>query len=457
MCLFIFYLIPSFVLTIHAHFQLLNMDRISGAEENILDDLAQQLSALSPQHFFRLMDKVTGPSTARPISSETQEKTNHLPVHSTPKDFSYIPQHADHFNSSLSQDQAGDMMPNQFQVRYPSTYTNPVSKPRVIFEQVGHTVPGNDKHYRFHATPGPKVVRHTHDTVVPEQFHPPNIVQPSLNFENLSQLGVTPVPKLPTFSGDGKGDFPYKQWKYQVRCLINDPRYNDNSVLQAIRQSVRGTAANFLVCLGENIELEVLLDKFDSMFGNVYSSGQLFQQFYSAEQKANEEIVAWGCRIQQLLAQLKESEMIPNDQELLRSKFFSGITNKDLREAIRHRFDSGESYDQLFRAARSIEFESNKSTKSKMVSQQTSVDERLARSLEEINKNLLELKQAIKNRENPKPHPSDTRSKDSLTSKNNSNDATIKSQRFCERCGRRGHSFQTCHAKKDVPGNPLNL
>ena len=125
--------------------------------------------------------------------------------------------------------------------------------------------------------------------------------------------------------------------------------------------------------------------------------------------------------------------------------------------AIRHRFDSGESYDQLFRAARSIEFESNKSTKSKMVSQQTSVDERLARSLEEINKNLLELKQAIKNRESPEPHPSDTRSKDSLTSKNNSNDATIKSQRFCERCGRHGHSFQTCHAKKDVQGNPLNL
>ena len=111
MCLFIFYLISSLI---HAHFLLPNMDKISGAEENILDDLAQQLSALSPEHFFKLMDKVTGHSTARPISSETQEKTNNLPVHLTPKDCSYIPPHADHFNSSLSQDQARDVIPNQY-------------------------------------------------------------------------------------------------------------------------------------------------------------------------------------------------------------------------------------------------------------------------------------------------------------------------------------------------------
>ena len=52
MCLFNLYLIPSFILTIHAHFLLPDMDRISEAEENILDDLAQQLSALSPQQFF---------------------------------------------------------------------------------------------------------------------------------------------------------------------------------------------------------------------------------------------------------------------------------------------------------------------------------------------------------------------------------------------------------------------
>ena len=137
--------------------------------------------------------------------------------------------------------------------------------------------------------------------------------------------------------------------------------------------------------------------------------------------------------------------------EQIQGLLFSDLSGP-LREAIRHRFDSGESYDQLFIAAWSIEFESYKSTKSKMVSEQTSVDERLAKSLDEINKSLLEIKQAIKNRENPKPHPCDTRSKDSLTGKNNFNNATIKPQRFCESCGRRGHSFQTCHAKKDVQG-----
>ena len=144
MSLFIFYLIPSFILKIHAHFLLPNMDRISGTEENILHDLAQQLSALSPQHLFKLMDKVTRPSTGKPMSSETQEKTNHLLVHSAPKDLSYIPPQADHFSSFLSCYQARDEIPNQFQFRCPPAHANPVYNPRVIFEQVGNTVPGNN-------------------------------------------------------------------------------------------------------------------------------------------------------------------------------------------------------------------------------------------------------------------------------------------------------------------------
>ena len=75
-----------------------------------------------------------------------------------------------------------------------------------------------------------------------------------------------------------------------MKCLIKDVRYTDASVMQAIRQSVRGTAANLLVCLGEECDAFAVLAKFDGVFGNVYSSDQLLHEFYLAEQKSGEEV-----------------------------------------------------------------------------------------------------------------------------------------------------------------------
>ena len=131
------------------------------------------------------------------------------------------------------------------------------------------------------------------------------------------------------------------------------------SILLGIRRSVRGTAAEVLRYLGEQVIVQDVLDKFDVTFGNVLSTEQLLGSFYSVTQKPSESVTSWGCRLEEILSQLQERGAIQPSarRNMLWTKFWMGLTEEKLKNASRHRFDSGESYDQLFRSLRTLEQE----------------------------------------------------------------------------------------------------
>ena len=54
------------------------------------------------------------------------------------------------------------------------------------------------------------------------------------------------TPKLPSFTGDKKekGGTDYKQWRSQLKALQSDASYSDLQILNAIHQSVKGTAGS---------------------------------------------------------------------------------------------------------------------------------------------------------------------------------------------------------------------
>ena len=138
-----------------------------------------------------------------------------------------------------------------------------------------------------------------------------------------------------------------------------------------------------------------------------------------------------------------------------------------------NRFDNGETFDQLFIAARSIDFEEPsvatelsgskvKVTKNPVTSQQTTDGSDTL--LREIMAEIRSLSQRIVTLESALKTQCQTRS-DNGKAKQNSKDSAKssrpaktknKSGVFCERCGRRGHPVALCHAKTDVEGNQLN-
>lgn len=83
-------------------------------------------------------------------------------------------------------------------------------------------------------------------------------------------------PRIPQFSGDDppqKGDVSYKEWLFEVQCLISDPDIKPNRLIQSIRRSLRGTAKTMLIPLGEKASVKQILDKLDILFGEIANKG----------------------------------------------------------------------------------------------------------------------------------------------------------------------------------------
>ena len=105
------------------------------------------------------------------------------------------------------------------------------------------------------------------------------------------------IPRLPTFSGSHstKGETSYNQWRYDVLCLVEDNVWPGEVILQSVRRSVRGIAAEVLVNLGRNTDVDQVIKKFDSVFGNILTPEQILEDFYVARQLETESVTEWGC------------------------------------------------------------------------------------------------------------------------------------------------------------------
>ena len=183
--------------------------------------------------------------------------------------------------------------------------------------------------------------------------HAPHM--PSMN--NQHQY-IHQYPKIAFFSGDeGKpGEVKYSQWRSEVVCLQNEG-YSAPIIMQGIRRSLRGMAAEVLQNLGSPVSLDCVLEKFDTVFGTVISTEYLMEDFYSCEQCLDEKVVAWGCRLETTLCKLRDRGLNVDSNAMLRSRFWHGLTDIKVKDALRHKFDSGANYQDLLTSGRSREHE----------------------------------------------------------------------------------------------------
>ena len=97
------------------------------------------------------------------------------------------------------------------------------------------------------------------------------------------------------------------------------------------------------------LNIRDILAKFDSVFGNVLTPEALLGEFYQAKQ-GDETVAAWACKLENLRRQLMEGPMAhAATVEMLRSKFWYGLESKAVKNATRHHFECGLSYDNLCR------------------------------------------------------------------------------------------------------------
>ena len=177
--------------------------------------------------------------------------------------------------------------------------------------------------------------------------------EPSPWFLNNSALlqNTNPAPiKLPTFSGSEqtqKGEFSYDVWSYEVRCLKG--QWPDHVLLQPVRSSLKGTAREILIPLGESASVDNILAKLEDFYGNVCTQENIMQNFYSDHQQEGESIVTYGSRLEQCISKaVRLGHIDANAKDaMLRSKFWSGLKSSQLRNATRHKYESVKEFHSL--------------------------------------------------------------------------------------------------------------
>lgn len=96
----------------------------------------------------------------------------------------------------------------------------------------------------------------------------------------------------------------------------------------------------------------------DGIYGTVEPSQTLLAQFYSAQQKDDEDVATWACRLEDILDRASKQRRISRDNadEMLRNKLWAGL-KPTLNDASRHKYDSVTTFDNLVIELRKIELE----------------------------------------------------------------------------------------------------
>ena len=183
--------------------------------------------------------------------------------------------------------------------------------------------------------------------------------RPSSSILGQPQL-VVHSPRLPSFSGDKKSEVSYRQWRAELRGLLVDVSLPMPSIVNTIRRSLKGIAANCLLNYGEGtFNPHDLIREFDELFGEVLTSEQVLAKFFASAQEPEESVTAWACRLREVLSQCPDDTYSSGPQHLaiLRQKFWSGLRSEKIKTATRHKFDAGKTLNELIVSARVVEQE----------------------------------------------------------------------------------------------------
>ena len=99
----------------------------------------------------------------------------------------------------------------------------------------------------------------TTSTPIPRLQHTAN----SLHMLNIAYVPQNfTFPKLPVFSGSEvpqKGEATYEVWSFEVKCLKNIQELPEHILLQSIRNSLRGSARDMFIPLGEKATVDEIM------------------------------------------------------------------------------------------------------------------------------------------------------------------------------------------------------
>ena len=113
--------------------------------------------------------------------------------------------------------------------------------------------------------------------------------------------------------------------------------------------------------MGEEASAAGILARYEIMFGDVDPPHLLLAQFYAAEQNVNERMTAWYVRLEDLASRIirKDASIITpsNYDVIVNTQFWTKMSNEQMKNALRHKFDVMATQSQFVVETRKIESE----------------------------------------------------------------------------------------------------
>ena len=183
--------------------------------------------------------------------------------------------------------------------------------------------------------------------------------------------GFTPYCKVNRFSGIDpvpKSESSFEEWKIEIECMMSSKMYPDHVINQALRNSLTGQAGTVAVTLGPKVTCQEIIDKLESVFGNVATGASVMQEFYTASQKVDESVTLWGIRIEQIVQRAVEKGYISPDQKniMLKDRFWWYLYDDDLRNTTKIYYVQTDSFDLLRRKVKAEEYAMTVHNRSKL-------------------------------------------------------------------------------------------
>ncbi|XP_011679284.2 paraneoplastic antigen Ma3-like [Strongylocentrotus purpuratus] len=112
--------------------------------------------------------------------------------------------------------------------------------------------------------------------------------------------------------------------------------------------------------MGLDISVIEIVDKLEGFYGTVETGAVLLQQLYSSKQEQSESIAAYSARLQLIVDKAEQRQGISRSakDDTIKVVFWKGLCDEQLKQALRHKYESIGSFDALVRAARLAEQES---------------------------------------------------------------------------------------------------
>jgi len=178
--------------------------------------------------------------------------------------------------------------------------------------------------------------------------------------EDIRRTKTVQIPRIPLFYGEvGKGEVSYSTWAHELKCLVLANQHEEDVLLQAIRKSLRGEAADVLRRCGVEATVKQILKEFEANFGDIDTPETILKKFYAIKMNEKESVFQYIARIEEMFNKAVNLAAVnSNKNGCLRSVFYNGL-NMKIKQAAAVKFELVKDYDQLKIEVRKIENEIN--------------------------------------------------------------------------------------------------